>query len=615
MKRAGLVAAILFIAWLLHWGWSNLSPGGPASESPVLSSPLPRTQPLPALDEAVPVVQRSTAGEADAAAGTVPGDAPAERPPPRTVRVRALDRATRAPRADMEILLSWWPPDPDEAAVRGITDGTGTVELSLAAHSPLLPERCQVIARGGGAEQSFQALPLQSELVVLLEACTLLHGRVIAKGVPPGAGDVPRIWVGLEEPIRGARSVPVLLGRTQADSEGRFALQTCPSRPIDELDVNISMGSIPATRRISWETLAGSEGALIELELGALTVQVVDGAGAPLEGADVRVSPVRRAGEIREEFPAVGRSDARGQFRAVLEARVCEAIAGKAGFADAAAQVHPDAAAATVVLRLRPLGELDRVRGRVVRADGRTVADALVTAAPVMDAREAAMAAFVQSRSDEFGAFELAIAGGRPLSITAFHRDVGISDELHFVPDGRELELVIRAQGSLEVRIEPPADLAGHAGGLVEYALADRRFERVERGHDFRVPFEITEVPAGDYNLFVHVAAWNAYAEAGASVVADGTTIAPLESRPARFARGRVLRSDGSPATAGRITLEHPTWPPEVAAVWASSIDRHGRFELLLGLETSCSASLLLPGAPACRVQLHAGDDNDLRVD
>jgi hypothetical protein len=131
------------------------------------------------------------------------------------------------------------------------------------------------------------------------------------------------------------------------------------------------------------------------------------------------------------------------------------------------------------------------------------------------------------------------------------------------------------------------------------------------------VPFTLYEIPAGDYNLYAFVAGWNAYAEGSVHVEGSGNRPetpqrVELLSQPAHFARGSVRAANGSPAGAA-IELEHPTWPPEVEKLWSSRIASDGRFEQLLGAETSCAARLARDGKLVL-VQLHAGDGAELVI-
>jgi hypothetical protein len=462
----------------------------------------------------------------------------------------------------------------------------------------------------GETARQFNSLPLQSELVVLMDACTRLHGQVVVTGVEM----TNRAWIQLNQPASGMMSCAVMLGRTQALADGSFEMQACPSRELPWLDVSVQVASVEATRRISWEELSSEAGARIEIRFSELTVHVVDEHAAPIAGADVRVSPLRE----NAPFPAVGTSDAQGEFRATLEPAECEVIAGGKGLACASEKIQLDGEHPRIVeLRLRALGESDRLRGRVVLEDGKPVEGALVTANPAMESSEGAMAANVQMRTGVDGRFDIAITTNRELQVVAFRRDLGLSDEVRFVPDGRELELVIRAQGSVDVHIALPSGLSAFGTGLVEYVLVDRHLTYSDHGHESQVPFSLYEIPTGDYNLFVYVPGWNAYAEGSVHVsagdaVGDNATPVQLVSHPAQFARGIAKTSSGAPALGAVLELDHPTWPPEVEHLWAAKISGDGRFEMLLGEETACSARALRDGALVKMLHLHAGDGEQL---
>lgn len=611
MKRAGLVAAILGCLALALWFSTRFEPAKEAPREPLWTSRNERPQELFALDSAVDSAQRVSV-----AAGAEPpptAKAPAESDAAR-LRVVVLARSTHMPRAGAEVEIDFAGSSGERTTLQGKTDLRGAVEWTLAARESW-PKSCRARVRDVDGEQSFAGLPWQAELVLLVEDCTRLRGRVVTRVAAPLGWELSPVEVRVDLPVRGAMSVPVMLGRASADGEGRFELQVCPAVAPEQVDVTVDMPSFSTTRRVDWALMSSVEGAEIAIDLHELRVRVVDETGAPLEGVELRVSAIRTPPSANGAFPTLGTSDARGEWSAAVEAGFCEIVAGLDGFADANTRVEVTSASEIVRLSMRRLDAEDRLRGRVVLEDGTPVAAALVTAAPALESREAAVAAIAQIRSDAQGRFELAIAGGRDLSIQAYRRDLGMSDELVFKPDGRELELVIRPQGSLEVRLTPPQGLAGFAGGLVEYVLVDRRHARSLRGHDFQVPFEIDEVPAGEYNLYVHVAAWDAWTQAGVHVEPRQATQVELSSHVARFARGRVLRADGSAAFGSRIELQHPEWPDEVERVFAAITGADGAFELLLGEETACSAWLSPTAAPAHRVALHAGDDNLLRVD
>lgn len=617
MQRAGLAAWVAVLLAVVLWISGRFEMAPQAPREPLWTSRKERPQELFALDPAVDASQRvppaeSSGSPTEQRAATKVGVLEEEEAS--RLRVIVLSRSTRTPRAGAEVEIDVVGESDDQPTLRGITNASGAIEWTLAALETR-PQFCRARVRDGGGEQSFAGLPWQAELVLLIEDCTRLHGRVVASLVAPLGLKLSPIDVRIDLPIRGAMSVPVMLGHAPADDGGHFELQVCPAHAPEQVDVTVSLPSFSTTRRVDWAALTSASGATIAVELHELLVRVVDEAGAPLEGAQLRVSAIRAPAETSEPFPTIGNSDSRGEWRAAVETGSCEVVAGLDGFADVHSRVEVQSPSEVVLLRMRRLESSDRLRGRVVLEDGTPVANAVVSAAPELESREAAVAAIAQTRSDAQGRFELAIAGGRELSITAYRRDVGMSDELVFTPDGRDVELVIRAQGSLELRISPPPGLSGFASGLVEYVLVDRRHARDLRDHEFQVPFEVEEVPAGDYNLYVYVAAWKAWAQASVQVEPRRTTRVELQAHTAHFARGQVLRADGSALSGGRLELQHPDWPDEVERIFAAITGSDGAFELLLGEETACGASLIPNGSAARSVAVHAGDDNVLRVD
>lgn len=529
------------------------------------------------------------------------------------VRVVVLSRNERLPLGALAVKLAWWDAEKNEPTAQGTTDAAGAVNLRLEMGGVAREPLCTVIVGEGESAKRFNALPVQTELVVLMDACTRLHGQVVIRGVEL----TNRAWVQAFEPVRGMMSVPVWFGRTEALADGSFEFQACPSREVPRVGVHVDVASVSVTRTIGWEELSSEVGARIEIRFGELTVRVVDESGAPIVGANVRVSPLGDSAPS----PAVGTSDARGEFRATLEPGECEVIAAGKELACASKKIQFEAAdhPFVVELCLRRLGDRDHLRGHVVHEDGTPIDGALVTASPAVDSDEGAMAAFAQIRTTSDGSFELAIATNRELKAVAFRRDLGVSDELRFVPDGRELELVIRSQGSLEVRVTLPSGMSGFSSGLVEYALVDRRLAYFDHGHESQVPFQLDDVPIGDYNLFVFVAGWNAYAEGSVHVAAGSdrsgdpqSTV--LVSHPAQFARGHLRATDGASMIGATLMLDHPTWPPEVEKLWSAKIGDDGHFEMLLGEETACSARLLREGKATNTLQLHAGDSAELVV-
>jgi hypothetical protein len=133
------------------------------------------------------------------------------------VRVLVLARDDRRPLTGFDVELAWWSLEGGSPAVRGTTDATGAVQLRLepgdTPHEPL----CTIAVAQGERTRRFGAIPLRDEIVVLMDACTRLHGQLVISGADAGA----RAWVQANEPRRGTMSCPVMLCLAQA-TDGRF---------------------------------------------------------------------------------------------------------------------------------------------------------------------------------------------------------------------------------------------------------------------------------------------------------------------------------------------------------------------------------------------------------
>ncbi len=589
-----VVAALVVVAWLLDREPRALEPV-PGPLEGLLSSLRAREEPLAAREPAEPA-RVPVRGEAPRAPDGAGEEGIAE---PWLVRVTVLQRSSRSPIARAQVFLSAVDP---EAVVKGTgtTDAHGRVELALdparsrrgeGGHARVLfDEEGEFFHAATDERELFDGpVRLEEEIVLLVPDCVALHGRIITPR------DYPWRAVGVSafEPARGALSTDVLLGRSDVDPWSAFSIPVCRDPlALVRLQVGLQEGSFE--RLVSWQELVSEEGARIELDFGELLVHVLDGGGRPLAGAEVRAT----SAEEPFAFPLVRQTDADGGARFLLPIAGGLVCAGKRGYSSALEPVAlaPGRERAELVLALRALDVRDTLAGLVVRPDGRPIEEAWVTIQPHATNGDLSLVGMAQTKSAANGSFRLAIGTDRELVAIAYRNDLGISDELRFIPDGRALELVIRPQGGLRVEVEPPGDRAEFGGGLVEYALADRNVDALRNGHDFALPFEIGELPAGAYNLFVLVRGWDAWAEGAVEVAAGETRAVRLRSQPARHARGRLLRADGAPCAGTALRIDHPDWPTALEELWGTATGEDGSFELLLG------------GASRARLQVFEGE-------
>jgi hypothetical protein len=176
------------------------------------------------------------------------------------------------------------------------------------------------------------------------------------------------------------------------------------------------------------------------------------------------------------------------------------------------------------------------------------------------------------------------------------------------VPDGRRPVLVIRPQGMLRLELLPPPGRAEFSRGRIEIVLVDREVDHVVSTHAFSLPFEIDELPAGEYNAYVLDRGWDAYAEGSTRVRVGEAERLRLASQSARWVRGRLLETSGEPSAGTALRLEHPGWPDALEDVWSTVSAADGSFELPLGSATLATLEILEQGVVRETLSVSAGD-------
>lgn len=329
----------------------------------------------------------------------------------------------------------------------------GSFELALAEPARLVAARVGAGERSA-AQTEVLALELEPggarELTLHVTRGMRVLGRVLDLEGNPVAGAQALGWCARESTGEPER-------RTRADGEGRFALEHLGADFRVEARAE---GWLPAN------AIVGQSGALAESEElvlrlarpAALRVRVRDEAGAPIEGAEVRVAmggPDRSTKLTRSEYvyfaaPAAtsrsGLTDARGELVFERLATTAQRVEVRcSGFVPETLFAHPGAEPLEVVLRRGAC-----IHGMVLAADGGPAVGASV--------RLVARETLGEARTDEAGRF--AIAGADLSSVSAWLavRATGHAAFVH--------EPVRAADCPLLLRLEPARALAGVLRGL-----------------------------------------------------------------------------------------------------------------------------------------------------
>ena len=598
-------ALVVGFLLLLLWGggdWTGLSGASDTARAPA------RTTPPAALEEVRPGSGR------DQLSPPEPGGVVAADPSSPAVVFfggHVMDGLDGRPVPAAEVSFAL----PGVAPEHARTDAAGDFELALDPEVWRVGRTCRVaIAGDGGRRLLGSIVALREQLTFVVPSPFTLRGRVECPG-PGSAG--PRV-VGVRALAQGpGTSTPVFRGRAEVHPDGEFVIpllayrDSLPSEFILQFTLVGSereTGEVPR-HGVSREALLSEGGARVCLDWHSLVCRVLDSSGTPIEGAQVACGPPGGWEVARAS------TDEEGRAALLLPVGATEICVGAPGYASTR-----DRIAATAngrehrVYELEPLDDRDEIRGVVLFEDGEPVDDAFVSAHPACENAEIEMAGLVSTRSDSRGAFRLRSSSGSggAVRMQAYHRGSGMSDQLHFVPDGREVRLTIERQGTALVEFEFLDEPSLVRSSAVHYVLVGTDDDRSMAGQTSGTSARIEEVPPGRYDIYLFASGMDAYGEGALEVVGGEVTHCVVGMRAASWIEGRVVGL-GDRAIAGvRVEVGDGGWPRDVVESlgWAVT-DAEGRFRLLAGRRREVGVRV---GAEELLVLCRGGGPNVLEV-
>ena len=515
--------------------------------------------------------------------------------PLRAVRGRVVDRESRDGVAGA---LVWAPRGPT-----AVSDARGNYELRLFPSRQIM-----VLAVAEGYAPAFERKTLDSPEsedgpTLALEPAAAVSGTVVdSEGRPVAGVDVTAEAL---DATMTARYPSFRLDAPSARSTraGRFFLSGLSPAASYALRLR-KPGYAPARHQVdALRAFESRSGLRIVLDSGVTGVgRVVDGAEAPVAGAEVRLVPVE-AGDMRRVFfrarlarrggdedgPTPAVTDSEGRFRLpnLAPGRYHMEVEA-AGFAPAAVPgLAIPAEAGETDLGTVVLAPGVRVEGAVRDPQGAAVADAEVflaeREAPVFQTGEEPAA-----RSDAAGRFTVADLepGKRHMLVVS---KAGFSSETANVlaGEGATVEVVLRPAGTISGRVrnedgDPVAEAAVFA--QPEAAAGPRVLARPRRPAttDEQGAFRSEDVEPGDVELTVGATGYQRYQRRGLKLAAGGE-LRDLEIVLLRGATvvGTVTRRDGSPVVEADVTCSPAQEGPRYGGVQMSGqTDGEGRYRI-----------------------------------
>lgn len=474
-----------------------------------------------------------------------------------------------------------------EAVLAGVGPGWRTLRVEAARFAPA----ARMVSTGDRAGEE--------RIVVRLDRGAPVSGRVVSAAGAPVAG--ARVWASAaSEPF------PVIdpqLDAVVTDADGRWQMAALAAGTY-RFAASHPAHAQTTTAPIALSGATARDGVDIQLDDGGvLAGRVVDAAGAPVAGAELRVAA--RGGGVAWRLLRVARAGGDGRFSiAGLPRRGVEIVA------------HHDGGSSDIVaadLRAAPRAEVELrtaasapIAGVVVDAAGEPMPEAQVAVDPVFGGgvgeREAwQVRGHPRAITDAAGAFSFgglppgrytvrAARPGAPPAALALHAGVDAAPGDAALRVVLPRETVVRGRVTVKDRGAPELFAISVDGTQpTPFSTEDGAFEIV--------------APAGEHNLFVSGPAFVTALER--VTVKDGaaTDVGTIEVIPGRSISGRVVDSSGAPVegarvAAGRLLSGSGTElniPDEGHDVQETTTDDRGRF-LIPGLDAR--AQVVVAGHP-----------------
>lgn len=460
-------------------------------------------------------------------------------------------------------LAWWWPEAPPPIQPSGTT---AEATCGAAAAGASLPEPGAVSPTAADRTEREAAAPLTQGF----------RGRVLApSGEPVGGAEVAVVRLQSASPRvvalqRALGRPPQVLSTSTTAADGSFAAAVPAQAVGADLALSVrarAMGQVQLRHRSvqagEWQGVGA-----VQLPTGQLVHGTVRAgpAGAPVAGASVHLAPASGVSHpvldarLPSVLATVTDAEGRWEFAHVTLGNVDVLIRAEGHASELLLHQAVQAEGPLVLdVVLRPEA---RVRGRVVDADGRGVADAHVQASGI----EPAGLPPGTARSDAAGAFEVAGLAQGTYRVTAAHQLHGSSEPLDVTTGGSDVELRLPGLGSAWLVVTGPDDepvstvrvrVLRHGGpGRPAQLASDEGFEQLPPAARIDGAWRLDGIGKGEHVVEVH-AAGRAPAFSGPFTAARGELAPRVAVRlpPAARLRGTVLGSRGEPVAGAIVQL------------------------------------------------------------
>jgi len=421
----------------------------------------------------------------------------ATREPSDLVRVRVVEGPASVPMADAEVSLQ----TPGHPTVYGVTDERGEFDFEASEVPAALGDKVSVVVKDAdGHERLRDGVVLARNIVLRARSKAVLSGEI---ALP--LGESPEwLYVSIWSQARGWRGGETFIGYQNLGTNGRFAIPALGEPPPDFVRIEVARTGLPVSLRMPTTELLVPPGPRIVVGLVLLQIAVVDELGEPVPEALVRCTATAGPDNAQPtDVLAVEPSTAvDGRARLWVPAGSLTVVAGSSGYAPARTVIRAEVSPLDVVLRLRKLGDSDRLPGSVVYEDGSAVPERLEVRGRSDDpSGDFGRIATSAARTDDVGHFVLPIATDQHVEVQAVDPVTGQPGVAKWRPGDGPVRIVIDRGQALTVRASELPTAALGSLGLIQVALVRER-DQGQTLQTLAFPVSFDHVPVGRWSVY-----------------------------------------------------------------------------------------------------------------
>ncbi|MCY2960714.1 MAG: hypothetical protein NTY35_11160 [Planctomycetota bacterium] len=456
-----------------------------------------------------------------------------------------------------------------------VTDERGEIEFAAGDVPARLGDKVFVLVKDEQGHARLRTFAVIGPGIVLrVPPKLVLRGEIVLSSGGSPAGLSVSAWT----PPYALHGVEQFVAHQELGEDGRFEIAAGMEQVPSSFTLRVGGVGVPASRRVPTRELLSATGARVVIGLARLSIATLEDDGAAITNAHVRcIATESTDGNSALFAEAVTGTDGRAHMW--VPTGVIGVAAGSPDHAPAREDVRVESDDLEVVLRLRRLSAADRLIGSVVFEDESPVPGALVSAWCADDAGELAVASMSQQRTNEKGAFEIAIAVDRALRVYAFHEGHGDAAEQGWNPGDGPVRLVIDRGVSLSVVARGLAVEAVSGANDVEVVLV-RDDGRSESAGTDAFPVDFERLPPGRWRAFAIARHQRRWAAAETVVTREKPADLVLDFVPLDFVEGLVQPAP-DPARQVSIVYTPSGWPEEaVQALLTTTLAPDGSFQI-----------------------------------